>query len=81
LRIYVSDFIIQYINKNKEGIVYIAWGNFAINKLKNINEEKNLLLKSGHPSPLSVRFFLGCKHFSKTNDYLKEHGKNEIKWN
>lgn len=76
-----TDFIINYINKNYENIIYVAWGNFAINKLKNINEDKNLLLKSGHPSPLSVRFFTGCKHFSKTNEYLKEKGKNEIIWN
>ena len=53
----------------------------AIEKSKYINKEKNLILTSVHPSPLSAhRGFFGCKHFSKTNDYLKAHGLEIINW-
>ena len=41
---------------------------------------KHLLLKSAHPSPFSATKFFGNHHFSKTNDYLAEHGKEPIKW-
>lgn len=76
-----TDAIIEYLGKNREHIVYLLWGNNAISKKHLINCDKNLVLTAAHPSPLSAnRGFFGCKHFSKTNNYLKENGLEEIKW-
>ena len=76
-----TDKVLEIINQEKENIVFLLWGKKAQNKGKLINEEKHLVLKSVHPSPLSVyRGFYGCKHFSKTNNYLKKHGVKEIIW-
>lgn len=76
-----TNAIIEYLGKNKENIVFLLWGNNAINKKRFIDQDKNLVLTSVHPSPLSVhRGFFGCKHFSKANTYLKDNGLGEIKW-
>lgn len=76
-----TNAIIEHLGQNCEHIVFMLWGNNAINKKRFINQEKNLVLTSVHPSPLSVhRGFFGCKHFSKTNAYLKDNGLEEIKW-
>ena len=76
-----TNAIIEYLGKNKEHIVFLLWGNNAINKKRFIDQDKNLVLTSVHPSPLSVhRGFFGCKHFSKTNTYLRDNGLEEIKW-
>ena len=76
----ITDKIISVISNKRKNIVYLLWGKFAKSKEKLINLENNLILKSGHPSPLSVRYFLGNNHFIKTNEYLKEHNLKEIKW-
>ncbi len=73
--------VIKELSEKREGLVFILWGNYAKKKGEHINRQKHLVLESGHPSPLSVRHFLGCKHFSKTNTYLKARGKTEIQWN
>ena len=76
-----TDNIIKYISDNKENIVFILWGSPAISKSKLINKSKHHILTSPHPSPLSsYRGFFGCKHFSKTNEILKNLGKKEINW-
>lgn len=76
-----TDAIIEYLGKNKEHIVFLLWGNNAISKKHLIDCNKNLVLTAAHPSPLSAnRGFFGCKHFSKTNEYLKKNGLEEIKW-
>lgn len=76
-----TDAIISYLGQKREHIVFILWGNNAISKKRLINSNKNLILTAAHPSPLSAnRGFFGCKHFSKTNSYLKENGLEEIKW-
>lgn len=76
-----TDAIINVLNERKEGIVYLLWGSKAAKKARNVNEKSNLLLTTSHPSPLSsYRGFLGCKHFSSTNEYLKKHGKDPIQW-
>lgn len=76
-----TDAIIEYLGKNREHIVYLLWGNNAISKKHLINCDKNLVLTAAHPSPLSAsRGFFGCKHFSKTNNYLRGNGLEEIKW-
>ena len=75
-----TDSVIKILS-NKENIVYLLWGSFAQKKAEIIDINKNLVLKSVHPSPLSAhRGFFGNHHFSKTNEYLKNLGKKEIIW-
>lgn len=77
----ITDFIIKYISDNKEGVVFILWGNNARSKKALINQKRNLVIESNHPSPLSAsRGFFGSKPFSKTNNYLKEKNQSIIDW-
>jgi len=77
-----TDSVIKNISDKKENIVFILWGNYARNKKSLIDTNKHLVLEASHPSPFSAYSgFFGCKHFSKTNEYLKEKGKKEVKWN
>lgn len=72
---------IEALSQKKEGLVFLLWGNFAIAKKELIDNKKHYILTAAHPSPFSVhRGFFGCKHFSKTNEILKNLSKEEIKW-
>lgn len=76
-----TDAVLQVLNKERKNIVYLLWGSKAQNKAKFINSSENLVLKSPHPSPLSAyRGFFGCKHFSRTNEYLREKEIDLINW-
>lgn len=75
-----TDFVIDYLNNEKENLVFILWGNDAKKKAANIHREKHLVLESAHPSPFSFKKYLGCQHFSKTNEYLNLNGIKEINW-
>lgn len=76
-----TDAVIQKISDEKEHVVFLLWGKYAQSKEKRIDTTKHLVLKAPHPSPLSAYSgFFGCKHFSKTNAYLKLHKKAEIVW-
>ena len=76
-----TDNIIKHISQNKEGIVFLLWGAFAIKKSALIDTNKHFILTAPHPSPLSAyRGFFGSKHFSKTNEILKSLNKKEIIW-
>nr|WP_294938843.1 uracil-DNA glycosylase [uncultured Flavobacterium sp.] len=77
-----TDAVIQKISDEKENVVFLLWGGFAIKKGAKIDRSKHLVLESGHPSPLSANQgkWFGNKHFSKTNAFLKEKGKKEIQW-
>lgn len=76
-----TDAVIRKLNDKKEGIVFLLWGSKAIAKADFIDKRKHLVLTSVHPSPLSShRGFFGCKHFSKTNEFLRMIGKKEIEW-
>jgi uracil-DNA glycosylase len=76
-----TDSVIQKISDKKENVVFMLWGSYAKNKGKVIDTNKHLILNTVHPSPLSVyRGFFGCKHFSKANEYLIQHGKTAIQW-
>jgi uracil-DNA glycosylase len=76
-----TDKIIEILNEKKTNLVFILWGGPAQKKASRVDQNKHLVLKSAHPSPLSVyRGFLGSKPFSKTNNYLKKHDKQEINW-
>lgn len=76
-----TDTIISKLSASKQGLVFLLWGRFAQNKETLIDGSKHLILKAAHPSPFSAyNGFLGCKHFSKTNDYLLANGKDPINW-
>ena len=76
-----TDAVIKTISNHHAHIVFILWGRFAQSKIHLIDASKHLILTAAHPSPLSAyNGFFGCKHFSKTNAYLKANGKQEIKW-
>ncbi len=76
-----TDKIIEKLNERKEPVIFILWGNNAQEKLPLITNPHHFVLSSVHPSPLSAsRGFLGCKHFSKTNEILKRLGKEQIDW-
>ncbi len=75
-----TDAVIKLISEEKEQVVFLLWGNYAQKKGEIVDENKHLILKSGHPSPLSARYFFGNKHFSKTNAYLEKCGKMKIDW-
>ena len=73
--------VISYLNENCDNLVFILWGRDARNKKSLIDGSRHLILEAAHPSPLSAyNGFFGCKHFSKTNEYLKKHGKAPIEW-
>jgi uracil-DNA glycosylase len=76
-----TDKIINVISDEKQNCVFLLWGNYAKNKHNLINTQKHLVLEAAHPSPLARGAFFGCKHFSKTNEYLKSHHLNPIDWN
>lgn len=76
-----TDAVIRKLSEEKEHVVYLLWGAYAQKKGEIIDRGKNLVLMSAHPSPFSAdRGFFGCKHFSKTNEYLKSKGLKEIDW-
>jgi len=76
-----TDAAIQKLNQEKEHLVFLLWGNFAKVKGSQIDQQKHLVLKAAHPSPFAAdKGFFGCKHFSKTNQYLIEHGLDPIDW-
>ena len=76
-----TDAIIRKVNEQDRPVVYLLWGKPAQSKIPMLNNPKHLILKAPHPSPLSAyRGFFGCKHFSQTNQFLKEHGLAEIDW-
>ncbi len=76
-----TDAVIRKISEEKQGIVFLLWGAYAQRKGEIIDRNKHCVLESPHPSPFSAdRGFFGCKHFSKTNEYLRISGLKEINW-
>ena len=74
-----TENVIKYLSDEKENLVFILWGRDARSKKPLINEKKHFILESAHPSPLSAcNGFFGSRPFTKTNDYLKDHGKTPI---
>lgn len=73
--------VIEFLNQNFEHLVFMLWGRDARSKKTLIDSSSHLILEAAHPSPLSAyNGFFGCKHFSKCNEYLTEHGKDPIEW-
>lgn len=76
-----TDEVIKIISTHKKNVVFILWGKFAQSKAILIDSEKHLILQAAHPSPFSAyNGFFGCKHFSKTNEYLVSRGMEPIQW-
>jgi uracil-DNA glycosylase len=76
-----TDAAISLLNSEKKNLVFFLWGAYAQKKGEAIDESKHLVLKSVHPSPLSVyRGFFGNKHFSRCNEYLESFGIEPVKW-
>lgn len=76
-----TDRVIKEISDRKEHVVFMLWGSYAQKKGAVIDPKKHLILKTSHPSPLSVyRGFDGCGHFRAANEYLRSKGKPEIVW-
>jgi uracil-DNA glycosylase len=75
-----TDAAVRTLSDQREALVFMLWGAYAKAKGVHIDRARHCVLEAGHPSPLSVRSFLGCKHFSKANAYLEAHGKAAIDW-
>jgi len=76
-----TDAVINKINEEKQHVVFILWGNYAISKTKFIDQNKHLVLSSVHPSPLSAsRGFFGNRHFSRANEFLVKNGMEPVNW-
>ena len=76
-----TDAAIRVLNEQDRPIVFMLWGRPAQMKKSMLNNPRHLILEAPHPSPLSAfRGFFGCRHFSKANAFLKEHGLEPIDW-
>jgi uracil-DNA glycosylase len=76
-----TDEVIMRLANDRQGLVFMLWGSYAIKKGAFIDRNKHLVLTSPHPSPLSAyRGFFGNKHFSRANEYLIAHGESPIQW-
>ena len=77
-----TDHVIDVLNEQRDHVVFILWGAYAQRKGQRIDQNKHLVLKAAHPSPLAANRggFFGCKVFSKSNNYLKQHGIEPIDW-
>jgi uracil-DNA glycosylase len=77
----LTDAAIAALSRHRQGIVFLLWGRFAQNKSPLIDEERHRVLRAPHPSPLSAhRGFIGCGHFSQTNEELVRRGMDPIDW-
>lgn len=77
----LTDAAILRLASQRDGLVFMLWGSYAIRKGAFIDRNRHLVLTAPHPSPLSAyRGFFGCKHFSQANNYLLAQGKTPIKW-
>ncbi|MDR2042964.1 MAG: uracil-DNA glycosylase [Clostridium sp.] len=76
-----TDAAIRALNEQNRPIAFLLWGRPAQQKKSMLHNPRHLILEAAHPSPLSAyRGFFGCKHFSRTNDFLKTHGESGIDW-
>lgn len=76
-----TNAVIRILNEQDRPIVFLLWGRPAQNKMSMLNNPNHLILTAPHPSPLSAyRGFFGCKHFSRTNKFLVQHGIEPIDW-
>jgi uracil-DNA glycosylase len=77
-----TDRVIQELNERRNGLVFLLWGSYAQKKASFVDTGRHTVLTAPHPSPLSAhRGFLGCRHFSRTNQALVAQGRAPIDWN
>ncbi|AOY88534.1 uracil-DNA glycosylase [Marinobacter salinus] len=76
-----TDKVIETINRERDGVVFLLWGSYAKKKGQHIDRNRHLVLDGPHPSPLSAyRGFFGCQHFSRANDWLQQKGQQPVNW-
>ncbi|HOU47455.1 MAG TPA: uracil-DNA glycosylase [Chitinophagales bacterium] len=76
-----TNAVIKKLSEQREGLIFLLWGNFAQQKTTLIDTQKHIILKAPHPSPFSAHSgFFGCKHFSQVNDILRSKGELPIDW-
>ncbi len=75
-----TDAVIRTLSRQREGLVFLLWGNFARSKRELIDTTRHTVLEAAHPSPLARGAFFGCRHFSKTNQILQSQGLSPIDW-
>jgi uracil-DNA glycosylase len=76
-----TDRVITELNDHRDNLVFMLWGSYAMKKGAVIDRDRHLVLTAPHPSPLSAhRGFFGCRHFSKANAWLAQHGEEPIRW-
>lgn len=76
-----TDAVIAAVNQQCEHVVFVLWGSYAQKKAAFVDSERHCILTAPHPSPLSAhRGFFGCRHFSKANHYLQQHGREPVDW-
>lgn len=76
-----TDRVIDLVNREREGVVFLLWGSYAQRKGAIIDTTRHCVLKAPHPSPLSAhRGFFGCGHFRAANEYLQQRGETPIDW-
>lgn len=76
-----TDQAIMRLAAERDGLVFMLWGSYAIRKGAFIDRSRHLVLTAPHPSPLSAyRGFFGCRHFSRANEWLARHGQQPIDW-
>jgi uracil-DNA glycosylase len=76
-----TDAVVQRLNDEREGLVFLLWGSYAQAKGKAIDPRRHRVLKAPHPSPLSAyRGFIGCGHFSAANAHLEASGATPVDW-
>jgi uracil-DNA glycosylase len=74
-----TDAVLEAISQEREQVVFLLWGRYAQEKGRLIDRSKHLVLEAPHPSPMA-QGFLGCRHFSQTNQYLIQQGLEPIAW-
>jgi uracil-DNA glycosylase len=76
-----TDAAVRAVNEQRDNVVFLLWGSHAQKKGAGIDRKRHLVLKAPHPSPLSAhRGFLGCRHFSKANEWLQSRGVAPVDW-
>lgn len=76
-----TDAVVEVVNRQTNNVVFLLWGSYAQKKGAMIDQQRHLVLKAPHPSPLAAhRGFFGCRHFSQANQYLQSHGREPINW-
>ncbi len=76
-----TDAVIRILSQQREGLIFLLWGNYARSKKPLIDPARHAILEAAHPSPLARDAFKGCGHFSKTNDLLSARGEFPLNWN